>query len=122
MHGHWLKGYLRDGKEIEGGGGGSGGGSEGNLIVRTSGSNSQADKTFREIAEAMASGRLVLFHPEDGFFPVLVCREDEGWFCHVLSGPALVDGLDRAIDYSLNENANENDYPFFRESGGGGAS
>lgn len=25
MHGHWLKGYLRDGKEIEGGGGGSGG-------------------------------------------------------------------------------------------------
>lgn len=31
MHGHWLKGYLRDGKEIEGGGGGSGG--EGPLLV-----------------------------------------------------------------------------------------
>lgn len=26
MHGHWLKGYLRDGKEIEGGGGGGSGG------------------------------------------------------------------------------------------------
>lgn len=26
MHGHWLKGYLRDGKEIEGSGGGGSGG------------------------------------------------------------------------------------------------
>lgn len=30
MHGHWLKGYLRDGKEIKGGGGSGG---EGPLIV-----------------------------------------------------------------------------------------
>ena len=30
MHGHWLKGYLREGKEIEGGGGSGG---EGPLLV-----------------------------------------------------------------------------------------
>lgn len=50
MHGHWLKGYLRDGKEIEGGGG-SGGGA---LIVTMNGQT--LNKTWQEINDAFLSG------------------------------------------------------------------
>lgn len=66
MHGHWLKGYLRDGKEIEGGGSGSGG----PLVVTLSGDKKTADKTFVEIAEAIGTGRgAVAISPSEGDLP-----------------------------------------------------
>lgn len=85
MHGHWLKGYLREGKEIEGGGGGSGGG--GALLVTLSGSNAQADKTFGEIGEALEAGLPVYVRKADlggraSFFPVYKCVSFSGaWVC-----------------------------------------
>ena len=63
MHGHWLKGYLRDGKEIEGGGGGSG---EGALVVRLTYADADtlvADKTNLEIYEAAFNGPVVFVLP-----------------------------------------------------------
>ena len=65
MHGHWLKGYLREGKEIEGGGGSGGGGS---LVVRLTYADADtlvADKTNLEIYEAAINGPVVFVLPAD---------------------------------------------------------
>lgn len=119
MHGHWLKGYLRDGKEIEGGGGGSGGDS-GVMVVTLSGDNLQADKTFGEIATALDAGKLVTVVG----YPI----EDTGGatvslFTYIVSVANMPErgylatlsffGLDP--ETSLNENATAADYPIFSD-------
>lgn len=121
MHGHWLKGYLRDGKEIEGGGGGSGGDS-GVMVVTLSGDNLQADKTFGEIATALDAGKLVTVVG----YPI----EDSGgatasritYFGSVANLPgsgclAMLIPYGADPEQSLNENATLSDYPIFADDG-----
>lgn len=120
MHGHWLKGYLRDGKEIEGGGGS--GGDSGVMVVTLSGDNLQADKTFGEIAAALKAGKLVTVvgYPSD-----LPAGIDESRFVYIglvnntppvgYSGSIFLNAEDRAVSY--NENATAADYPFFADVG-----
>lgn len=114
MHGHWLKGYLRDGKEIEGGGGGSGGGA---LIVHLTGENLTADKTFGEIETALNNGIMVFFArttpigftqygPIDTFSPGTATGGFSAGFAF---------GSDNKT--SQNTAPTASDYPFF--SGGG---
>lgn len=110
MHGHWLKGYLRDGKEIEGGGGGSG---EGALAVALD-DNNRADKTFGEINAAMQAGRPVVIRilsqdAVDYRYVYKLADEGEGFFILIIS---FVEGS-FTLSRSVNENAGENDFPIF---------
>lgn len=116
MHGHWLKGYLRDGKEIEGGGSG---GSESALIVTLSGSKKTADKSFGEIGEALEAGRPVYVRQTDlggnaNFYPVFLCSQASGsWGCRFYSFS------DSTVSNSANrlEEATAADFPYFMSGG-----
>lgn len=113
MHGHWAKGYLRDGKEIKGGGGGG----EGPLIVNVN--DGVADKTFGEIEAAIRAGRLVtLSGYQWGDSPSITS------FAYV-AGVSPTDGAsngyimivntgDETVP-SLNDGASANDYPSFED-------
>lgn len=114
MHGHWLKGYLRDGKEIEGGGGGS---SEGNLIVTLSGEMLTADKTFGEIEAALNAKRPVFaFAPRPGGFgflgAILACGYSGVFGAY--NATLFRFGVSDPI-VSKNESAATSDYPVFGE-------
>lgn len=118
--GHWLKGYLRDGKEIEGGGGGSG---EGSLIVNitpVSGTEARADKTWGEIQTAFDSGRPVFMNlPQLGHCPVYVCANLNGAYGlkYFMYNSASIAAANVNV---VNEGATAGDYPVLTSSGGGG--
>lgn len=57
MHGHWLKGYLRDGKEIEGGGGGSGGG--GVHFVTYNPDDEKLTESFNDLKALVEAGNMI---------------------------------------------------------------
>lgn len=115
MHGHWLKGYLRDGKEIEGGGG-SGGGA---LLVTLSGSKDTADKTFGEIGEALEAGRPVYVRQTDlggnaSFFPVYRCLQSSGaWVCEFYNFANAAESR----SWNQPEEATAADFPYFKNGG-----
>lgn len=120
MHGHWLKGYLRDGKEIEGGGGSGGG--EAALIVTLSGDQLTADKTFGEIAAALAAGRsvyarLVPASETARYYPVF----SAGPFPATPSeyGCGIFDYFQGAALFSVNQEGESaaTDYPYFSDGG-----
>ncbi len=119
MHGHWLKGYLREGKEIETGGGGSGGG--GALLVNitpVSDTEARADKTWGEIQTAFDSGRPVFMNMANGRYPVFFCANQNGayglrYFSYTASSIAAANVL------VVNEGVTAGDYPVITSGGGG---
>lgn len=119
MHGHWLKGYLREGKEIEGGGSG------GALIVNLTGPRMTADKTFGEIGEALAAGRPVYAcvqvsngpFSRTAYMPIYICDEASAgsgapvWYCCYFDYGNIGDS---PVVYSKNPvSATSEDYPYF---------
>lgn len=89
MHGHWLKGYLRDGKEIKGGSGGGGTGGDGVLVIRPvkDAGTVISDKTWGEILAAHEAGTPIFVSLENGdyggycMYPVFFCgyNDEYGW-------------------------------------------
>lgn len=70
MHGHWLKGYLRDGKEIEGGGGGSGGGGV-FVVSKVPNSDSETgyalDASYNDLKHAYDDGKILVLKEFDDY-------------------------------------------------------
>ena len=109
MHGHWLKGYLREGKEIEGGGGS---GDSGVMVVHVTRPGNVADKTFGEIRAAMAEGRAVILPWPDEADPDAMTVAYAASFYSEAGGyhVEFISAQPKTI-YSINEDAALTDYP-----------